>query len=334
MEEYRAKDVDFKFLLILQILKPHQATFSCHHWSEKAADSPVNQHLILQLCVAFHLIDLFFAGQYVCAARSLSERPYKPADKPLGHTSWFNRPSTNKADSQSKQAAGERRQSSKKCTEVQTFFLRSWGTGLECEEMLSCSGWKCKSCQAADNQLATKLLKEIYPVSYLICLACPSKYTHLFMKSSAVVWWIHSKVEKGKDAVKAERKTVNHTGAKRSRVWSYRPGVLGGVRAQYLDCHQERATFSHIEGELQVGQVLRALDFTQVHLTPEKGRRCWNTITLPPTPAPTTHFSRSVLTSPNCPSPSFSLKMRHWRGSSGSGPASAPGLEEARAGTA
>lgn len=42
----------------------------------------------------------------------------------------------------------------------------------------------------------------------------------------------------------------------------------------------------------------------------------------------------SFLTSPNCPSPSFSLKMRHWRGSSGSGAASAPGLEEAKAGTA
>lgn len=40
------------------------------------------------------------------------------------------------------------------------------------------------------------------------------------------------------------------------------------------------------------------------------------------------------LTSPNWPSPSFSLKMRYWRGSSGSGEASAPGLEEASAGTA
>lgn len=192
MEEYRAKNVDFKFLLILQILKTRQATFSCRHWSEKAADSPVNQHLILQLYVAFQLIDLFFAGQYVCAARSLSDRPYKPVDKPLGHTSWFNRPSTNKADSQSKQAAGERRQTSKKFMEVQTFFLRSWG--LECEEMLSCSGWKCKSCQAADYQLATKLLKEIYPVSSLISLACPSQYTHLYMKSSAVVRWRRGKM--------------------------------------------------------------------------------------------------------------------------------------------
>lgn len=44
------------------------------------------------------------------------------------------------------------------------------------------------------------------------------------------------------------------------------PGVLGGVRSQYLHRHQEGATFSHIEGELQIGEVLGAFDFTQVHL--------------------------------------------------------------------
>ena len=69
---------------------------------------------------------------------------------------------------------------------------------------------------------------------------------------------------------KPETKTVNHTEARLSCVCGYRPGVLGGVGAQYLHRYQQRATFSHIEGELQVGQVLRALDFTQVHLSPQK----------------------------------------------------------------
>lgn len=63
----------------------------------------------------------------------------------------------------------------------------------------------------------------------------------------------------------------------------YKPGVLGGVWAQYLHCYQQRATFSHIEGELQVGKVLRVLDFTQVHLSPTRQRPCYNTITLAPT---------------------------------------------------
>ena len=50
----------------------------------------------------------------------------------------------------------------------------------------------------------------------------------------AAVRWIHSKVEKWKDAGKAERKTVNHTGAKRSlrlqtwRSWR-RPGAVSSL---------------------------------------------------------------------------------------------------------
>lgn len=56
-------------------------------------------------------------------------------------------------------------------------------------------------------------------------------------------------------------------------IWCYRPGVLGGVWAQYLHSYQKGATFSHIEGELQCRKVLRALDFTQVYLSPKKWKR-------------------------------------------------------------
>lgn len=47
----------------------------------------------------------------------------------------------------------------------------------------------------------------------------------------------------------------------------YKPGILGSIWAQYLHCHQKRATFPHIKGELQDGKVLRVLDLTQVHLS-------------------------------------------------------------------
>lgn len=56
-----------------------------------------------------------------------------------------------------------------------------------------------------------------------------------------------------------------------NRLSCYTPGILGSVWSQYLHCHQKRAPFSYIEGELQVGKVLRAFNLTQVHLLAKRG---------------------------------------------------------------
>lgn len=162
----------------------------------------------------------------------------------------------------------------------------------------------------------------------LKCKATP-KYTmrsrnSVFSRAAAAPWLLRGK------AVTVERKTVN----------SLKPGsaVYEITNLAFLEASgrsiftatSRGRPFLTLKGNSRLGRSWGLSISHRCTFMKEK----YDSFIITLSTHTSTHYLISFLTSPNCPSPSFSLKIRHWRGSSGRGEASAPGLEEAKAGTA